>query len=106
MLDVVLALLFLLVFPVHFLFNPHPLRLLLHCFQVLFFKKTWIGFTGNTLGLPKLRPSVLGPAGLPHSMNRLSPEALKEANKWYAQEYAVMYDLITVFSHYKKLGVN
>jgi GT2 family glycosyltransferase len=106
MLDVVLALLFLLVFPVHFLFNPHPLRLLLHCFQVLFFKKTWIGFTGNTLGLPKLRPSVLGPAGLPHSMNRLSPEALREANKWYAQEYAVMYDLITVFSHYKKLGVN
>ncbi len=106
MLDVVIALLFLLSFPVHFIFNSHPLRLLLHSLQVLLFKKTWIGFTGNTLGLPKLRPSILGPAGLPHSMIRLSSEALREANKWYAQEYTVMYDLITVFSHYKKLGVH
>jgi GT2 family glycosyltransferase len=105
MLDVVLALLFLLGFPAHFIFNRHPFGLLLHCLQVLIFKKTWVGYTGNSFGLPQLRPSVLGPAGLPHSMNRLSSEALREANKWYAQEYSVMYDLITVFSHYKKLGV-
>ena len=105
MLDVVIALFFLICFPVHFLFNPHPFRLLIHSLQVLVFMKTWIGYTGNTSGLPKLRPSVLGPAGLPQSMNRLSSEALREANKWYAQEYTVMYDLITVFSHYKKLGV-
>ena len=73
--------------------------------MVLFAQKTWIGYSGDATGLPLLKPSVLGPAGLPHKLNQLTNEGLGQANDWYAQEYDVMYDLITVFSHYKHLGV-
>ncbi len=104
--DVMLSIFFLSVFPLHFLLNRHPFRLLLHSVMVLFAQKTWIGYSGDATGLPLLKPSVLGPAGLPHKLNQLTNEGLGQANDWYAQEYDVMYDLITVFSHYKHLGVS
>lgn len=103
--DVAVSLFLILLFPLHFLFNRHPLVLLQHCFQVLFAQKTWIGFTGPVKGLPPVKPSVLGPAGVPHQLNSLKEEGLQLANEWYAQQYEPAYDLLTVFSHYKNLGL-
>ena len=103
--DIAMAVVLLLGFPLHFFFHRKPFQLLLQCMQVLVRRKTWIGYSGEATGLPKLLPSVLGPAGLAHRNNNLSPEGRREANDWYAQEYDVMYDLITVFSHYKQLGM-
>jgi len=104
--DVVVSLLLLLITPVHFLLNRHPLRLLQNCLQVLAGRKTWVGYTGNVTGLPVISPSILGPAGVPHSSNKLNAEGLELANEWYAQEYEVLYDVVTVFTHYKNLGIS
>lgn len=104
--DFLVAVLWILLFPVHFILHPQPLQLLINCLQVLFFQKTWIGYSGDAGGLPLVLPSVLGPAGLPHAQNELPEEGKRQANAWYASEYEVWYDLIMVFSHYKKLGAS
>lgn len=104
--DVLLALLFLLILPLHFVMNRHPLGLLRHCLLVLTGSKTWVGYTGAVNGLPALPPSVLGPAGVPHSINKLNTEGLELANEWYAQEYEMLYDVVTVLTHYKNLGIS
>jgi GT2 family glycosyltransferase len=104
--DVLLSLVFLFLFPVHFLINRHPLGLLRHCLWVLAGVQTWVGYTGTVSGLPSLPPSVLGPAGVPHRANKLNTEGQELANEWYAQEYEVLYDVVTVFSHYKNLGIS
>lgn len=103
--DVCASLFLLLTFPAHFLLNRNPLVLLQHCLQVLFNQKTWIGYTGAARDLPKIKPAVLGPAGVPHSLNELNEEGLQLANDWYAQEYEPLYDFITIFTHYKNLGI-
>ena len=95
----------LLIFPLHFLFNKHPLTLIVHSLQVLLHQKTWIGFSAIHPYLPKLKPSVLGPAGVPHRQTQLNAEGLLLADEWYAREYEALYDLRTIFSNYKKLGI-
>lgn len=104
--DIVSSVIFLLLLPFHFLFNQHPLSLLKHSLQVLLYKKTWIGYSTTPPHLPKLKPSVLGPAGLPHSQMQLSAEGLLLADEWYAREYEVLNDIRLLLSGYKKLGIN
>jgi len=104
--DICISILFLLIFPLHFLINPHPFGLIRNSLLVLFGRRTWVGYSGEAAGLPLLPHSVLGPAGKPHKLNQLPAAGLSQANEWYALEYDIMYDLITVFSHYKKLGVS
>jgi hypothetical protein len=67
-------------------------------------KKTWIGFSAPHPHLPKLKPSVLGPAGIPHSQTQLNAEGLLLADEWYAREYEALFDLRTIFLNYKSLG--
>lgn len=104
--DMVSSFLLLLCFPLHFLFNKHPLTLLKHSLQVLLYRKTWVGYSNPHLHLPKLKPSVLGPAGIPHSQMQLNAEGLLLADEWYAREYEVLNDISILFSSYKKLGIN
>ena len=105
LIDVGAALLLLLVFPLHFLFNKHPPALLAHCLQVLMYQKTWIGYSSPHPYFPVLKPSVLGPAGIPHRQTQLNAEGLLLADEWYAREYQALYDLRTIISNYKKLGI-
>lgn len=95
----------LLLFPVHFFFNKHPLTLLNHCMQVLINQKTWIGYSAAHPHLPALQPSVLGPAGVPHRQTQLNKEGLLLADEWYARDYEVLYDIKAIISNYKKLGI-
>ncbi len=104
LIDVASALFFLFLFPFHFLLNKHPLTLLSHCIQVLLYQKTWIGFSATHPHLPKLKSSVLGPAGIPHNQTQLNAEGLLLADEWYAREYEALFDLRTIFLNYKSLG--
>ncbi|MEQ1798160.1 MAG: glycosyltransferase [Lacibacter sp.] len=104
--DIVSSSFLLVLFPFHFLFNKHPLTLLNHSMQVLLYRKTWIGYSAVHQHLPKLKPSVLGPAGIPHIQMQLNAEGLLLADEWYAREYEVLNDLSILFSSYKKLGIN
>ncbi len=104
--DLVFSLFLLMLFPFHFLLNKHPLTLLTHSIQVLLYRKTWIGYSGVHPHLPRLKPSVLGPAGIPHIQMQLNAEGLLLADEWYAREYEVLNDIRILFSSYKKLGIN
>ncbi len=106
LIDVGIAATLLLLFPVHFIFNQHPIKLLSHCLQVLLAQKTWIGYSAEHVGLPQIKPSVLGPAGVPHRQTQLNAEGLLLADEWYAREYKPAYDLQTILTSYKKLGIS
>ncbi len=88
------------------MFNKHPVTLLKHSIEVLLYQKTWIGYTFQYPHLPKLKPSVLGPAAVPHNQTQLNVEALLLANEWYAREYEPLYDLRSIVLNYQKLGIN
>jgi GT2 family glycosyltransferase len=106
LIDVITSLILLLLFPFHFLFNKHPVTLLKHSIEVLLYQKTWIGYTFQYPHLPKLKPSVLSPAAVPHNQTQLNAEALLLANEWYAREYEPLYDLRSIVLNYQKLGIN
>jgi len=105
--DVAVAFLLLILFPVHFFMNRHPLRLLKNCWLVLFGKKTWIGYDGLPESeLPPLPRAVLGPNGFPPSLHTLQAAARKQANEWYADELDLLRDIYLIVTHYKYLGVS
>ena len=105
LLDLLSSVLMLLVFPLHFLLNKRPIGVLSNALQVLLNTKTWIGYTGGASNLPKLKPAVLGPAGIPGSLNQLNTEGVQMANEWYAESYDPLYDLTTLMTHYKNVGI-
>lgn len=100
--DVITAVLLLLTAPLHVIMHAQPGRLLHNAVQVLLRKKTWVGYLGTTVGLPRLRPSVLGPAG---EKNPAIGERNRNAlDVWYAQNSSATYDLRIISTHYRQLG--
>lgn len=104
LIDMSSSLLFLLSFPLHFIIHKNPVGLLQNSVAVLFNQKTWIGYAAIRRQLPQVPPSIVGPAGLPHSQSRLKEEGLLLADEWYAREYEPLYDLKIIFTNYQKLG--
>jgi GT2 family glycosyltransferase len=105
LIDFSTSLVFLLVFPLHFLFVKKPGSFIGNCFRVLFAQKTWIGYIVNGKPLPHIRPAVLGPNGLPvKAKQELGPENLRVVDQWYARDYEPLQDLKTLLANYKKLG--
>lgn len=105
LIDIVSSVLFLLLFPLHFLFVQRPLSFLRNCLEVLLGRKTWVGYITAARGLPRLRPAVLGSSGLPAGgAQSLSQESLYLVDQWYALDYEPVQDLRTIFSSYKYLG--
>ncbi len=104
LIDFVAAIVLLLLFPFHFVFNKQPLQLLAHCLQVIINQKTWVGYSTAGKHLPGLKPSVINPAGIPHGQSQLNTEGLLLADEWYAREYIPAKDIQIIFTSYKKLG--
>jgi GT2 family glycosyltransferase len=104
LIDVVTSAVFLISFPVHFIFNRQAAGLLANSAQVLLKKKTWVGFAVPHHHLPVLQPSVVNSAAIPHSQSQLNAEGLLLADEWYAKEYDPVNDIRIIFSAYKKLG--
>jgi len=104
LIDVVASVLFLLTFPLHFVFVKNPLLFFSNCFTVLLGRKTWVGYTAPQPSLPTLRKSVLAPNGRRELSYAFSDENLHLLNYWYARNYEPAQDTKTIFSHYKYLG--
>ena len=99
------ALLFLISFPLHFIFHKHPGKFFKNCFKVLTGQKTWVGYTVNSYALPALRSSVLGSNGQPRNVSQPLPvESLHKIDEWYARHYEPVKDLKLIFQHYTDLG--
>ncbi|MBU6157836.1 MAG: glycosyltransferase, partial [Bacteroidetes bacterium] len=107
LIDVAFALLFLLLLPIHFFTNRHPLRLLKNAWMVLIGSKTWIGYDGMPESeLPSLPTAVLGPNGFASSLHTLQAAARRQANEWYAGEFDLLRDIYLIITHYKYLGIS
>ena len=100
--DCAISLVFLAAFHVHFFLHKRPVKLLANSLQVLAGNKTWVGYAGKPIALPRLRRSVIGSNGLPEQ--QLTPELLAPIDQWYAAYYHPSEDLKLVLRHYHYLG--
>ena len=105
LIDFVMAFLLFISFPIHLLLIRQPGNFLLNLLQVLFAKKTWVGYISQNEDLPPLRYSVLSPNGtiktLAHS---LPSESKMLIDHWYAKNYEPLQDILLILKNYRKLG--
>jgi GT2 family glycosyltransferase len=106
LLDIGVAVLLLLTFPLHFLGVKKPAQLFRNCWGVLLGRKTWVGYhpTSTTnINLPKIAPSVLSPIdGLAKPTDHLP--TIDRLNLLYAKNYHVSQDIELLVKGYRSLG--
>jgi O-antigen biosynthesis protein len=102
--DVIIAFLFLITFPVHFIIKSKPLLFFKNVFNVLFLRKTWIGYALRETDLPMVKPGILTTTGLPASLNTLPDESLQSADELYAKNFHILNDIRIVWLNYKLLS--
>jgi hypothetical protein len=103
--DVLISVLFIVSFPVHFFTHKKPVTFFHNVFDVLLLKKTWVGYAVNSKSLPRLKEGVLTTTGIPKWLNTLSQENLVSSDKWYATNYEVWNDIKIIWRSYKFLGI-
>jgi len=104
LLDVVIALVFLLSFPLQLFLVERPFHLLRNSLQVILGKKTWVGYSKASLSLPPLRTSVLAPNGKREAKPAATIENRQLLDYWYARNYEPLQDVKTILRHYPDLG--
>lgn len=105
LIDVSVALLGLITFPIHLIFIKNPLDFFANCFNVLLAKKTWIGYAAEEKDLPSLRKGIIACNAVPASAKQhLSPEGLQAVDYWYARDYEPFQDLWLIGKTYRRLG--
>ncbi len=104
LLDAVVAVIFLLSFPVHLFFQKKPLRFLKNVFAVLFMQKTWVGYAAPADKLPAIKKGILTSTTLPQSANDLPIESLHLSDEWYATYYSATTDIKKIIRGYKYLS--
>jgi len=107
MLDIMVSLMLLLLYPVAIFFVTHPVGLLRNIFSVLFSFKSWIGFTPNahpeTSKLPKMKQGVLNPLDAFQNQN-VPEETASRLDLLYARDYKLTNDLNILLKGVKNLG--
>jgi hypothetical protein len=105
LLDVFVATIGLLFFPVHMFLVKKPIRFFANCFAVIWGQKTWIGYIAKETQLPGLRKAVLGSNGIPaNTVQQLPAESLQMLDYWYARDYELMNDITIIWKMYRRLG--
>ena len=105
LIDVSIALLAIITFPIHFIGVRKPLRFFADCFAVLFAKKTWVGYATVGNNLPPLRKAVIADNGIPASAKQKLPsESLQKLDYWYARDYEPVNDIKLILRTYRRLG--
>jgi O-antigen biosynthesis protein len=105
MVDIASSLLFLLLFPAMLLLVRKPGKFLSRCFQVLFGKKTWIGYAplpSATL-LPRIRTGIMYPCNFLPDYEP-ADEVKANINMVYAQQYTPGTDVNLLFKNFRYLG--
>ena len=102
--DVVISVCFIITFPLHLFLQKTPGKFFKNVFDILFLKKTWVGYAFQEADLPKIKNGVLTTTGLPSSLNTLPRESLIASDKWYATDYEIWEDVRIIWRNYKLLG--
>ena len=103
LLDIIIATLFIISFPIMFFFQKNPFRFYKNVFAVLFRKKTWVGYASALNELPPIRQGVITSTALPALLNELPDESLRKSDEWYAISYSALLDLQKIRIGYKFL---
>jgi len=105
-LDIVASITLLLSLPITIFLVKQPFYFILNIFQVLFARKTWVGYcnttSDNTKRLPKLRTGVLNPASALH-YKEIPDDTLDRLNLLYARDYKTKNDINLIFKGIRKL---
>jgi len=106
-LDIGLALLFLLFYPILMVFVQRKAMFLRNIFLVLAGKKTWVAYhplsEKTSKKIPPLRKGVLFATDRVHIEN-YEEEIIDKVNAIYAQDYKIRNDLQIIFKAFKHLG--
>lgn len=103
LLDSVVAIFFIISFPLHFVLQKKPFRFFKNVFLVLFLQKTWIGYASTANNLPPVKKGILTSTTLPQAVNDLPAESLFLSDQWYATYYSAATDLKKIIRGYKYL---
>ncbi len=107
MLDITLAILFLVFYPIIILFVQHKIMFLKNIFSTLIGKKTWVGYnslyTTKSSNLPHLQKGILF-ASDALCLENHKEEIIEKVNTIYAQNYKIKNDLRIIFKAFKHLG--
>ncbi|MBN2664424.1 MAG: glycosyltransferase [Bacteroidales bacterium] len=108
LIDKVLALLFLSLYFIVFIFVKNKFRFLINILRVLVGNISWVGFyqtnDSKMKGLPKIKNGVLSPVEAIKSDKEIPLKIKNNLNVSYAKNYRVSTDLFIVFKGFKKLG--
>ncbi len=102
--DIMIAIVFLLSFPLHFIIKKRPLRFFENVFNVLLLKKTWVGYALYEKELPSLKPGVITTTGLPATLNTLPQKSLYASDNLYAKSFHIFNDIKIIWLNYKFLS--
>jgi GT2 family glycosyltransferase len=104
-LDVSLALLILLTFPLQVIICGAAC--IKNAWLVLAGKRTWVGYSTSNLKLPSLVPGVLNTIGMPVTRSaKNATNNTQPIDDWYARQYDWTHDVKVVLKNYKRLGGN
>lgn len=99
--DLAIAILFLITLPLHFFLQPRFGAFLQNIFLVLLGKRTWVGYASALNRLPVIKAGVVTFMGK-HTV--LSPDAQEQVDRRYAKQYDWWEDARTVLRYYRQLG--
>ncbi len=106
LLDIVLAILFWIGYPIAFLFIQNKLSFLKNIFKVLIGQKTWVGYADlkeSSKDLPTIRKGILSPlAGF--ESEQLDDATIQRLNFFYARDYDWTKDLELIWKGFRDLG--
>ena len=101
--DVILAAIFIIGFPVFIFLQKKPAGFYKNVFEVLAGRKTWVGYATETNDLPPIKKSVIISTSLPIKLNELPHESLLKSDEWYATGYSAINDLKKIMKGFKYL---
>jgi hypothetical protein len=104
--DLILSILFILIYPVALLFIKNRSRFLKHIVQVFSGKKSWVGFhpvKTTFQQLPQIKPGILFPSDV-FNQHQWDDNTLNHLNLLYAKHYSPSEDIKIVIKGFKNLG--
>ncbi len=102
--DIIIAMFFIITFPLHLIIKSKPLHFFKNVFIVLLQKKTWIGYAACQKKLLPLKAGILTTTGLPAALNTLPQENLLLSDRVYAKNFHILNDIKIVWLNYKLLS--
>lgn len=106
LLDIILSIGLLIIFPLTFLFTRSPLGFFKNIFLVLVGSKSWVGYDKAGEGyqhLPKIKPGVLNPLDVLDRKVK-DPIAIARLNLLYSKDYRLENDVNIIFKGFREIG--